>query len=34
MRKFAKEYNVKIGKYKQKTYKDEQEIKKHIRVNK
>jgi hypothetical protein len=34
MRKFAKEYNVKIGKYKQQTYKDEQEIKKHIRVNK
>ena len=34
MRKFAKEYNVKVGKYKQQTYKDEQEIKKHIRVNK
>lgn len=34
MRKFAKEYNVKIGKYKQQTYKYEQEIKKHIRVNK
>ena len=34
MRKFAKEYNVKVGKYKQQAYKDEQGIKKHIRVNK
>lgn len=34
MCKFAKEYNVKVGKYKQQAYKDEQGIKKHIRVNK
>lgn len=34
MRKFANEYNSKVGKYKYQTIKDGQDVKKHIRVNK